>query len=114
MWRFFIAAACVLSTAACSCTPDPDSKTNLEVNSVTACDMLVKQTLVSRKSFDPHTWRFTDMGGEGFVSRPFDATNSFGANISSEYECTFNYRNSAVTMLQIKSPTGGWQRIIGK
>ena len=110
-----VACTVLAALTIASCSTDPNSPAARESNAVTACDMVVTQTLVAQNSYKPEfPWHFTDMDdGTGFVRRTFDATNGFGGTITSKYECTFRYVASTVIMLRVSKPSGGWKQIIG-
>ena len=83
-----------------------------ETDAVAACNVTLKSYLVSRSSFDTETmWQFNKMGQIGYVTRDYEATNSFGAKISSKYVCQYDFGKSRVVYLATEGPLGATELI---
>jgi len=83
---------------------------------VGSCDNAVKAALKSRGSYDlawSYQYREHPDKGRVSVTREFEAQNSFGANISSQYECIVDAKAMELISLRIKEPTG-WETLIGQ
>ena len=83
------------------------SSNDSEIEAVTACEMLLKDDLVSSSSFeDRGIWSFTQNGRVGTVRRDYSAQNSFGVTIDSSYVCKFNADFQRVIALETIGPMG--------
>jgi hypothetical protein len=109
----------LLSLAMCSTSTPPAAQSQQqkttdqategpnEIEIVTECDLTVKGSLASESSYDPESsWNYTLSGGQAEVLRRFEATNGFGAKLSSAYDCKFDVARKRITFLQTVSPSG--------
>jgi hypothetical protein len=94
--------------------PQSASLANIsEVDAVTMCDLAVKEAMKSKSSFDTAwSWQFRRHPEEGRISviREFEAENSFGANLSSEYRCIIDAASRSFIEIAVREPTG-WEVI---
>jgi hypothetical protein len=83
-----------------------------ETDIVAECDMSVKQALVSYGSYDPAwEWSYKVNGNEATVLRRFEATNGFGAKVSSTYLCKWNIAAERITSLQTIDALGHYSML---
>lgn len=84
-----------------------------EVKVVSGCDRMVKAAMKSRGSYDAswsYDFRRHPTQGRVSVTREFEAQNSFGATLSSEYVCIVDAKSMTPLSIRIKEATG-WETI---
>lgn len=77
------------------------------------CDEAVKSTMKSQSSFDTEWDRQITRdvsSGRIMVAREFEAQNSFGASLSSQYECIVDVETMVIVSLRIREGNG-WQTL---
>ena len=106
------AAANNIETASNSVTASAEPKTADiaapdETEVVTYCDMMIKQSLVSESSYSAAwSWNYSWDGAYATVMRKFDATNGFGATITSSYICKVDGATQHLAYLATMGPIG--------
>lgn len=87
-----------------------------EVRVVSGCDRIVKAAMKSRGSYDAswsYDYRKHPTKGQVSVTREFEAQNSFGATLSSEYVCIVDAKSMTPVSIRIREATG-WETIYGQ
>jgi len=94
-----IAATMPLTLAACAASPEQEK----EVNAAAACHLAAKKAALSESSVERvGPWTFNDMGETGWIVQKFDSQNVFGATVTAEYNCEFNYATEQVVAFSIE------------
>jgi hypothetical protein len=106
--------SCTLhSVALCKASAAQRAAKSKEIEFVSACDLIVREVVVSPSSLEMASrWAF-EFGGNNdmIVRRAFDSQNSFGAMIRSQYWCVIDARTSNIKGLTVQGPMG-LQRVI--
>jgi hypothetical protein len=87
-----------------------------EVKVVSGCDRMAKAAMKSRGSYDAswsYDYRKHPAEGQVSVTREFEAQNSFGATLSSEYVCIVDAKSMTPVSIRIREATG-WETIYGQ